>query len=135
MSGSTSISRSQQVRAIGSACAARRTLFPGACGLSVLVLLVSWNPVSTNCHGGPLLTPIDHYELAIFEKRVIGMSGDNPIYLRSLSRSLTATSTDVDPPVGGVVGWDNMWSATWTIQGPPVVAVSMAGNRSDQPCP
>ncbi|HEV8199772.1 MAG TPA: hypothetical protein VGS03_07105 [Candidatus Polarisedimenticolia bacterium] len=106
-----------------------------ACGLSILVLLVSWSPVTTNCRGGAMLTPIDHYELKIFEMRVIGMSGDNPIYLRSFSRSTTTTSADVDPPVGGVVGWDNMWSGTWTIQNPPVIAVSMAGNRSGEPCP
>ena len=107
----------------------------GVCPLSLLVLLVSWNPATTNCRGGPLRSPIVRYELKIFEMRAIGMSGTNPIYLRSLSRTTTATSTDVDPPVGGVVGWDNMWSATWTIQNPPVVAVSLAGHRSDTPCP
>ena len=80
-------------------------------------------------------SPIHHYELVIFEKRLIGMSGPNPIYVRSFSRSTTTTSEDIDPPPGSVVGWDNMWSGTWTLQPPPVVAVSLAGNRSDQPCP
>ena len=80
------------------------------------------------------MTPIDHYELKIFEMRLVGMSGDNPIYLRSQTRSTTATSVDIDPPVGGVVGWDGMWSATWTLQNPPVISVSRAGGRSDQPC-
>ncbi|HYV19953.1 MAG TPA: hypothetical protein VFC25_13085 [Verrucomicrobiae bacterium] len=119
----------------GNCRSARRRPLWDACGLSIFVLLVSWNPVTTNCRGGPLLTPIDHYELTIFEMRVIGMSGSNPIYLRSFSRSTTTTSSDVDPPVGGVVGWDDMWSGTWTIQNPPVTAVSMAGNRSGEPCP
>ena len=101
----------------------------------MLVLLVSWNAVTTSCRGGALRTPVVQYELKIYEMRQIGMSGENPIYLRSLSRTTTTTSTDVDPPVGGVVGWDNMWSATWTIQNPPVIAITLAGNRSDQPCP
>jgi hypothetical protein len=117
---------------------ARPRSYAGACGFSILALLVTWNAPTLNCKGRPLVTPIDHYELKIFEMRVIGMigvNGDTPIYLRSLSRSTTATSTDVDPPVGGVVGWDNMWSGTWSLQIPPVVAVSKAGNRSDQPCP
>jgi hypothetical protein len=109
------------------------------CSLSVLGLLVSWNPTTTNCRGGPLRSPIDHYELIIFEKRVVGYIGSppdqQPIYMRSGIRTTIATSENVDPPVGGVVGWDNMWSGTWTMQNPPIVAVSFAGNRSDQPCP
>ena len=105
------------------------------CSLSILVLLVSWNPTTTNCRGGALRSPIHHYELVIFEKRVIGMTGDNPIYLRSQLLTTTTTSVNIDPPVGGVVGWDNMWSGAWTMQAPPIVAVSFAGNRSDQPCP
>lgn len=96
---------------------------------------MSWNPTTTNCKGAALQSPIDHYELAIFEMRPIGMSGENTIYLRSLTRSTTTTSTDVDPPVGGVVGWDGMWSSTWTVQSPAVIAVSKVGIRSDQPCP
>jgi len=97
--------------------------------------VVSWNPVTTNCHGVTLRSPIDHYELTIFEMRPIGTSGENILYLRSQSRSTTTTSTDVDPPVGGVVGWDGMWSGTWTLQNPRVIAVTKVGSRSDQPCP
>ena len=82
-----------------------------------------------------MLSPLQRYELVIFEKRVVGMSGTNPIYVQSFSRSTTTTSEDVDPPVGGVVAWDDMWSATWTMQPPRIVAVSLAGNRSDEPCP
>jgi hypothetical protein len=107
----------------------------GACSVSVLALLVSWNPVTTTCKGRTLYSPIDHYELAIFEMRPIGLSGENILYLRSLSRSTTTTNTDVDPPVGGVVGWDGMWSGTWTLQNPPVIAVTKTGSRSGQPCP
>jgi hypothetical protein len=114
---------------------ARPRSLAGACGLSALTLLISWNPVTTTCRGGALRAPIDHYELKIFEMRVIGMTGEFPIYLRSTSRTSTTTSVNVDPPVGGVVGWDNMWSATWTLQSPTVVSVSMTGSRSDQGCP
>jgi len=109
----------------------------GACGglaACLLTLLISWNPSMTNCKGGPVRSGIDHYELKIFEMRQIGWSGGNPIYMRSTSLSTASLSVNVDPPVGGVVGWDNMWSATWTMQPPPIVAVSRAGARSDQPC-
>jgi hypothetical protein len=104
-----------------------------ACG-AIFVLLVSWNAPTLNCKGGALLSPIDHYELKIFEARIVGMSGANPIYLRSTSRTTTGTSVDIDPPVGGVVAWDGMWSTSWTIQNPQVISVSRAGTRSDQPC-
>jgi hypothetical protein len=101
----------------------------------LLVLLISWNAPLTNCKGGPIRSGIDHYELKIFEMRQIGSSLGNPIYMRSTSLSTTSTSINVDPPLGGVVGWDNMWSGTWTMQPPPIVTVSRAGARSDQPCP
>lgn len=103
--------------------------------LLALSLLVSWNPVTTNCKGLALLTPVDHYELWIFEAHVIGMMNGAPIYSKSTLRTTTATSLDLDPRVGEVVGWDGMWSSTWTPQSPQVVAVSLAGNRSDAPCP
>ena len=67
--------------------------------------------------------------------RKVGMSGDNPIYLRSLVLSTTTTSVNVEPPVGGVVGWDGMWSATWAVLPPEVIAVSRSKLRSDMPCP
>jgi hypothetical protein len=117
----------------------RRRSFSGLCSLSVLALLVSWNPTTTNCRGGLLRSPIDHYELVIFESHIVGYIGSGadqqPIYVRSALRTSIATSVNIDPPVGGVVGWDNMWSGTWAMQNPPIVAVSFAGNRSGQPCP
>lgn len=103
--------------------------------LVALSLIVSWNPVLTSCKGLALWTPVDHYELQIFEARIIGTMGGAPIYTRSVSRTTKATSLDIDPRVGEVVGWDGMWSSTWTLQNPKVVAVSLAGNRSDTPCP
>lgn len=115
-----------------------RSIHVGACnGLAacLLALLITWNPATTNCKGGPIRSGVDHYEVKIFEMRKIGQSGDNPIYMRSMSLSTTTTSVNVDPPVGGVVGWDNMWSATWAMQPPQVVTVSRVGLRSDSPCP
>ena len=91
--------------------------------------------MTTNCHGLAPWTPVDHYELSIFEAKIIGSMNGAPIYVKSVSRTTTATSLDIDPRVGEVVGWDGMWSSTWTLQNPRVVAVSRAGNRSDQPCP
>lgn len=103
--------------------------------LVALSLIVSWNPVITSCKGLALLTPVDHYELAIFEARVIGSMNGAPIYTKSTLRTTTLTSVDVDVKVGEVVGWNGMWDAAWTLQSPTVVAVSVAGNRCDQACP
>jgi hypothetical protein len=112
--------------------------FPGrrvAESIVALSLIVSWNPVTTSCKGLAPLTPVDHYDLIIFEARIIGSMNGAPIYTKSFSHSTTATSLDIDPKVGEVVGWAGMWDASYTLQNPPVVAVSLAGNRSDAPCP
>jgi hypothetical protein len=105
--------------------------------LVALTLVVSWNPVTVNCKGLPLLTPVDHYEVPIFEARIVGTKYGMPVYTRSVLRTTIATSVDVaDPNVGEVIGWAGMWDNTYSLlQNPPVVAVSLAGNRCDQSCP
>lgn len=102
------------------------------------LLAVFWLAVSTTCHGGPLLSPIDHYEVVVFEARVTGYitypdNGDlMPVYLKTFRHSTAGpvTTLALEPEVGSVVGWDGMSEGL-----PPLVhAVTVAGVSSEVVC-
>lgn len=103
------------------------------------VLAVTWLGTTRDCHGGALRSPVQRYDVLALEVREvghhIGPDGDLwPDYSRTFVRSVPAPPVDLDPPRGGVVGWDGMWDAGWNLQPPAVVTITLAGNRSDQPC-
>jgi hypothetical protein len=106
-------------------------------------LLVSWQEDGLDCHGAPLRSPIDHYEVRVFRAELVDWTVDpqtgdlSPVYWRSLATETLATETSltIELGVGDVVGWDGMWDATWQIQPPIVEAFTVAGAGSDEPCP
>jgi hypothetical protein len=109
----------------------------------ILALLIHWIAVTTDCRDALLTLPVDHYEVVLFEAKIIGSYIDPdsgnliPIYSRSLARSTATpleTEMDVEPLMGDVVGWDGMWDAAWRLAPPTIVTVVSAGNRSDDPC-
>jgi hypothetical protein len=97
--------------------------------------------VTDDCHGEPLLSPVEYYEVSASAQRLDEWREEldgtlTPIYSRFGPYIKTGLATqlvlDLDP--GDIVWWDGMWDDAWQIQPPVVEAFTMAGIGSDAPC-
>ena len=91
-------------------------------------MILSWDAVTTDCHGGP--EAVAGYEvpalLIALVAWVLGAEGNlNPVYEgRDVTQYVEAPpATLPDPAPGDVLMWRD-----------PIVAIDLAGNRSDEVC-
>jgi len=92
----------------------------------LLLFLLSWLPVTTNCDGSPT-NDVHHYEVRWGERACVGWDTDTPTCIeahevRIIYWTTTTRLPAADPPALGAGYWYE------------VVAVDGAGNKSDQ-CP